>query len=227
MEQTPIEILDPILLKRMLFTAIGLFSCFMGLWIYKSTINATGFLVGVGYAAYATFTLLTKTHLVNELTDIQFLLLLAGVMLVGGFIGMFLARAFEFIIFFLAGGIVALVLSRLWMGTITPQDFQSLDTFRDAIAQSSPTLWDILVFFIGGILYIFNIRFILAITTAAIGGLCLRWVWGDVLSYFHPHLHDIVAVVLMVFGTLVQMKTFKGRREILPPRYRRTDFEKI
>ena len=145
-------------------------------------------------------------------------------MLIGGFLGVFLARIFEMIIFFLAGGIVALVLTRLWSGALTPQDLTNLETFRDALMASTPKCWEFIAFLIGGILYILNVRIILAITTSALGGLLIRWVWGDVLQDFHPYGHDLTAVFLMAIGTIVQMYTFKGRREILPPRYRQRRF---
>jgi hypothetical protein len=223
----PIEILDPILLKRILLTMGGLFSCFMGLWIYRSTMNAIGFLVGMGYAAYIIFIFFTKTAAISNLTDIQFLLLLAGGMLLGGFLGLYLAKAFEFLTFFLAGGIIAIVLYRLWFGSVTLEDLRSLDRFRDALTSSFPSIWEFFVFLVGGILYVINVRVILAITTSAVGGLLVRWAWGDVLDSIYPHGHDYLAVSLMVIGTIVQMKSFKGKREIILPRYRRIKFEKM
>ena len=227
METSPIDILDPILLKRILLTMAGLFSCFMGLWIYKSTMNAIGFLVGIGYAAYLVFIFATKTAAVENLTDIQFMILLAGAMLLGGFLGLYLARAFEFLTFFLAGGIIAIVLYRLWFGSVELQDLKSFASFRDALTASLPSLWEFALFVIGGILYAMNVRVILAITTAAAGGLLVRWAWGDVLDSLYPHGHDYLAVALMVVGTYVQMMAFKGRRDIILPRYRRIKFEKM
>ena len=169
---------------------------------------------------------LPKTPIYSGISDIQFLLILVGAMLVGGFLGAYIAKLFEAIVFFLAGGIVALVLARLWVGTITPEDLRTFDSFREALTTSSPKCWELGAFAIGGILYVLNIRIILALTTAALGGLIIRWVWGDVLMTLHPHGHDLAAVILMTVGTLVQMQAFKGRRELIPPRYRRRDFEK-
>ena len=225
MEGNPIEILYTVLVKRILLTMAGLFSCIMGLWIYRSTFTAMGFLVGLAYAGYITFIFFSKTILMQSLSDIKYLLVIAAAMIIGGFIGTAIARAFEAAIFFLAGGIVALTLARLWIGTIVIEDLMSLESFRNAITSSIPKCWEFFVFFIGGVLYALNVRFIIAITTAALGGLCIRWVWGDVLVNFHPHAHDIIAIVLMIFGTLVQMRSFRGRREFLPPAFKRTDFD--
>jgi len=189
--------------------------------------NAIGFLVGIGYAAYIIFIFSTKTAAIQNLTDFQFMILLAGGMLLGGFLGLYLARLFEFITFFLAGGIIAIVLYRLWFGDITVADLSNIESFRNALTASLPSLWEFLVFLIGGILYVINVRIILAITTSAVGGLLVRWAWGDVLDSIYPHGHDYLAVGLMVIGTLIQMKSFKGKRDIIMPRYRRIKFEKM
>jgi hypothetical protein len=224
MEGVNSELLDPVLLKRILLTAIGLFSCFMGLWIYKSTVQGVGFLVGLGCAAYLVFVVFTQYETVIDLSNIQFLVLIVGILVIGGLIGAYLSRAFEYIIFFLAGGIIALVLSRLWAGDVIVQDLSTFEKFRDALTGAPPKNWEILIFFIGGFLYMLNIGPIVALTTAALGAFCIRWAWFDVFAGFGEASPNLVAILFVVVGTTVQLLAFRRKMEMIPPKFRRRGF---
>ena len=207
--------------NRALFTAVGLFGCFMGLWIYKSTLKIVGFLVGVACAGYVVFVLMTQSTLVIDLPNLQFILLVGGILIIGGILGSFLTRAFQFIVFFLAGGVIAIMLARLWAGEVSITDFTSFESFRQALTDAPPSKWEIVIFFAGGLLYMINIGPIVALTTAALGAFCLRWAWMDVLAGLGPNMPNIMALVFGVVGTAVQLAAFRRKMDLVPPRFRR------
>lgn len=209
--------------NRAIFTAVGLFGCFMGLWIYKSTLKIVGFLVGIACAGYVIFVLMTQSTLVIELPNLHFILLVIGILIVGGFLGSFLTRAFQYVVFFLAGGVIAIMLARMWAGEVNIQDFNSFENFRKALTDAPPQKLEIVIFFAGGLLYMINIGPIVALTTAALGAFCLRWAWFDVLWEIGPNVPNILALTFGVVGTAVQLAAFRSKMDLLPPRYRRRD----
>ena len=212
---------DPVLLKRILFTAVGLFSCFMGLWIYKSAVKAVGFLVGLGCAGYLVFVILPQSSIVIDLSNLYFILLVIGILIFGGLIGSYLMRAFQYVVFFLAGGVVALVLARLWAGEVDIQAFGSFESFRNAMTEAPPHMLEIAIFFVGGLLYMINIGPIVALTTSALGAFLLRWAWYDILFGFGPAIPNTMAVVFAVVGMAVQLAAFRRKMDMIPSRFRR------
>jgi hypothetical protein len=208
-------------INRAIFTAVGLCGCFMGLWIYKSTLKIVGFLVGVACAGYVVFVLMTQSTLVIELPNLHFILLVIGILIVGGLLGSFLTRAFQYIVFFLAGGVIAVMLARMWAGEVNIQDFTSFENFRNALTDAAPQKLEIVIFFAGGLLYMINIGPIVALTTAALGAFCLRWAWYDILFDFGPNVPNILALAFGVVGTAVQLAAFRGKMDIIPPRLSR------
>ena len=214
---------DPVLLKRIFFTAVGLFSCFMGLWIYKSAVKAVGFLVGLGCAGYVVFVLLTQSSIVIDLPNLYFILLVIGILIVGGVIGSYLMRAFQYVVFFLAGGVIALVLARLWAGEVEIGAFSSFESFRNSITEAPPHMLEIAIFFVGGLLYMINIGPIVALTTSALGAFLLRWAWYDILFDLGPAIPNTMAIVFGVVGMAVQLAAFRRKMDMIPSRFRRGD----
>jgi hypothetical protein len=224
MEGANPDIFDPVLLKRILLTAVGLFSCFMGLWIYKSTVQGVGFLVGAAAGAYIVLVAFAQSRVVQELPNLHYILLVVGTIVICGFLGSYLARAFEYILFFLAGGVIAIILARLWAGDVNIDDLRTFEAFRQAIAGAPPQPWEIVVFFVGGLLYILNVGPIVALTTAGLGAVCLRWAWFDVLEGMGPGIPNIMVLVFTIVGTAVQLAAFRRKMDMIPPKFRRRTF---
>lgn len=223
MEAVSPDTFDPVLLKRILFTAIGLFSCFMGLWIYKSAVKAVGFMVGIGCAGYLVFVIMTQSAIVIDLPNLYFILLVIVILLIGGFLGTYLMKAFQYVIFFLAGGVIALVLARLWAGEIDILAFSSFESFRKSLTEAPPHMWEIAIFFVGGLLYMINIGPIIALTTSALGAFILRWAWYDILFDLGPAIPNTMAIVFAVVGIAVQLAAFRRKMDMIPSRFRRGD----
>jgi len=217
------EMFDPVLLKRILFTAVGLFSCFMGLWIYKSAVKAVGFLVGLGCAGYLVFVVLPQSSIVIDLPTPYLILLAIGILIVGGLIGSHLMKVFQYVVFFLAGGVVALTLARLWAGEIDILAFSSFESFRKSLTEAPPYMWEIAIFFVGGLLYMINIGPIVALTTSALGAVLLRWAWYDILIDLGPAIPNTMAIVFTVVGIAVQLAAFRRKMDMIPSRFRRGD----
>ncbi len=218
------DMIDPVLLKRILLTAAGLFSCFMGLWIYKSTVRGVGFLVGAAAGAYLVLVVFAQSRVVQELPNLHYILLVVGTIVICGFLGTYLSRAFEYVLFFLTGGIIAIILARLWAGEVNINDLSSFEAFRTAVASASPGNWEIVIFFTGGLLYILNIGPIVALTTAGLGAVLLRWAWFDVFEGIGPEMPNIIVLIFTVVGTAVQLAAFRRKMEMIPPKFKRRAF---
>ena len=140
---------------------IALALAFFGLPIYRGTIKLVGFIVGAAYAIYL------FSVIAGSLDWEPVFIFLAGglLILVLGVIGIFIAQFANFILFFLAGGLVGMLIGKFAMGIPSEQVFGQVSSggFMELIKpQSADLIW-----FLGG-----GFVFVIAIDPLIMIALC-------------------------------------------------------
>jgi hypothetical protein len=182
---------------------LGLILVFFGLIIYRSVIKLVGFIVGAGYGIYVAIIFS------GSLGWDPLWILIAGVIFVVllGMIGTYLAQLANMLLFFLAGGLVGVVLGKIVMGMPAQEAVQALD-FHSIESLVRPEAGDLLWFLGGGILFVISIDILVILAFTALGA-------GLIWYALRPlHLMSPDWVIPLVIGILGLMFQEGARRRI-------------
>jgi hypothetical protein len=189
---------------QILILVLGLLLAFFGLAIYKSFIKVIGFVVGAAYGLYL-FTLF-----VNAVDwDPILIYLTAGfAVLVLGVLGTFVAQFAAVLMFFLAGGLVGVMLGKILMG-MSASDVVSAISSEELERLIRPAAADLLWFLGGGFLFVIALEPLIMLALSALGA---GLVWYAVRPWgLMPHRLDwVIPVAVGVLGLMVQEG---GRRQ--------------
>jgi len=175
---------------RIITILLGLALLFAGLPIYRGTIKVLGFIVGASYGVYL-FSLFAKSITLEPI----FVFVLAGfLVLFLGFLGTFIAQLASAFVFFLAGGLVGVIIGKLVSGIPAGEiiNITGIDTFINLI---KPEASDLLWFLGGGIVFILSIDIIIMFCLAILGA-GLIWV---AISPFQLMKPDWVIPLILAF----------------------------
>lgn len=183
---------------------LGLILIFFGLSLYKTFVKAFGFVVGAAYGIYA-FNFV-KDYLAF---DVVFVYLLAGlIVLMLGIGGALIAQFANTILFFLAGGMVGLMIGKILAGLPPDQamDFFNLEEVGKLIA---PKPTDLFWFLGGGIVFVIALDALvmLALTILGCGFL---WVGISPMKLFPTGFPSWIPILAVgVIGLSVQESSRK------------------
>lgn len=183
---------------------IGLVLVFFGLILYRSVIKLVGFLVGAGYAIYL------AVVFSGSLGWDPLWILIGGIILIVvlGVIGTYVAQIANMLLFFLAGGLVGVVLGKILMGIPAEEAVQTLD-FRSLENLVRPTAGDLLWFLGGGILFAISIDILVILAFSALGA-GLIWYAIRPLGLMSPDW--VIPLAIGILGLMFQ----EGARRRIP-----------
>jgi len=188
---------------------LGLALLFAGLPIYRGTIKVLGFIVGAIYGVYL-FSLFAKSIALDPI----FVLVLAGfIVLFLGILGTYVAQFASAVMFFLAGGLVGVIIGKIVSG-IPAGDIVSITSTDTFINLIKPEASDLLWFLGGGIVFIISIDIIIIICLAVLGA-GLIWITIKPLQLMEPDW--VIPLVLAFLGIAFQ----EGMRRRATGKFRR------
>ena len=200
-------------ITRVLLIVLGLALLFGGLPIYRSTIKVLGFIVGAGYGVYL-FSIFAKTL---EMDPILIIALAGFIVLVLGILGTYLARMASTIMFFLAGGLVGVIIGKLAAG-IPAGEIIEISGGEAIINLIKPEAKDLFWFLGGGFLFIISIDIVIMITLAVLGA-GLIWTAARPMNLMEPDW--IIPLVLAFLGIAFQesmRRKAAERKKVRPSR---------
>ena len=186
----------PLSITQISLILLGLVLVFFGLIIYRSVIKLVGFIVGAGYGIYVAIVFS------GSLGWDPLWILIAGVIFIVllGVIGTYLAQLANALLFFLAGGLVGVVLGKIVMGMPAEEAMQALD-FASLENLVRPQAGDLLWFLGGGIIFVISIDILVILAFTALGG-GLIWYAIRPLHLMSPDW--IIPLVIAVLGLMFQ-----------------------
>jgi hypothetical protein len=148
----------------------GILLVFFGLLFYKSFVKLVGFVVGGAYGLYL-FTLF-----MNSLNwdPIFIMLAAAGAVLILGILGTYIATFANVLLFFLAGGMIGVLVSKLIMGVPADTALQ-IFTMRGAFELLKPAPADLIWFLGGGIMFVLALDWLVMILLTVLGAVMIRF----------------------------------------------------
>lgn len=192
-------------IPNILLIFIGLALAFFGLPIYRGTIKLIGFVVGAAYAIYL-FTIFA-----SSLDWQPVFIYLAGALLIIllGVIGVFIAQFANFVMFFLAGGLVGVLLGKFIMGVPTGDVVgQTMSTgFLELI---KPQGTDLIWFLGGGLIFVIAVDPLVMIALSALGAGIL-WYALSPMGLLKPDW--AIPVIVGVIGLITQESMRRRARE--------------
>ncbi len=175
---------------------LGLILAFFGLPLYHSALKLFGFLVGGAYGVYL-FTVFG-----NSFNWEPMFVLIGAVILVVllGFIGSHIMQFANALMFFLAGGLVGVIIGKVVAGFNAPELVGSIDsTSLSLLAKFEPT--DLIWFLGGGFIFIIGMDILIMFALAALGA-GLVWFVGRDLDIMQPDW--AIPAAVGVLGLIVQ-----------------------
>jgi len=183
-------------ITRILLIILGMAFLFAGLPIYRSTIKVLGFVVGAGYGVYL-FSLFVNSI---DLEPIMIFVLAGLLVLFLGALGAFIAQLASTAMFFLAGGLVGVILGKLVSGIPAGEiiDISGTDTIISLI---KPAAKDIFWFLGGGFAFVISLDVVIIISLSMLGA-GLIWVAARPLNLMEPDW--VIPLVLAFLGIAFQ-----------------------
>ena len=194
-------IMNPI---QIILLLVGVVLIFFGLMIYRNLIKLVGFLVGGAYGLYLfTFVLSYVTW------DPVFVLLAAvGAVLVLGILGIFIAEFANAFMFFLAGGLVGVMIGKLVAG-LPPDMAMEMLTVEGISGLIKPQVKDLLWFVGGGLVFVVALDSLVMLALVALGAVLVRLALAP-LQIMQPDW--VIPGVVGLFGLMFQEAVRRKRR---------------
>lgn len=194
-------IMNPI---QIILLLVGVVLIFFGLMIYRNLIKLVGFLVGGAYGLYLfTFVLSYVTW------DPVFVLLAAvGAVLVLGILGIFIAEFANAFMFFLAGGLVGVMIGKLVAG-LPPDMAMEMLTVEGISGLIKPQLNDLFWFVGGGLVFVVALDSLVMLALVALGAVLVRLALAP-LQIMQPDW--VIPGVVGLFGLMFQEAVRRKRR---------------
>lgn len=197
---------------QIILLLVGVVLIFFGLMIYRSLIKLVGFLVGGAYGLYL-FTLVLS----YVSWDPVFVLLAAvGAVLVLGILGIFIAQFANALMFFLAGGLIGVMLGKLIAG-LPPDTALEMLTVEGISGLIKPQFNDLLWFVGGGLVFVVALDSLVMLALVALGAVMVRLALAP-LQIMQPDW--IIPGVVGLFGLMFQeamRRRGKGRIRPVKP----------
>ncbi|MCX6645524.1 MAG: hypothetical protein NTY09_04080 [bacterium] len=192
-------------IPNILLIFIGLAFAFFGLPIYRGTIKLIGFVVGAAYAIYL-FTIFA-----SSLTWEPVFVYLAGALLIIilGVIGVFIAQFANYLMFFLAGGLVGVLLGKFIMGGLTG-DVVGQTMSGGFLELIKPQGTDLIWFLGGGLIFVIAVDPLVMIALSALGAGIL-WYALSPMGLLKPDW--AIPVIVGVIGLITQESMRRRARE--------------
>jgi hypothetical protein len=186
-------IMNPV---QIILLLVGVVLIFFGLMIYRSLIKLVGFLVGGAYGLYL------FTYLLSYISwDPVFVLLAAvGAVLVLGILGIFIAEFANAFMFFLAGGLIGVMLGKLVAG-LPPDIALEMLTVEGVSGLIKPRINDLLWFVGGGLVFVVALDSLVMLALVALGAVMVRLALAP-LQIMEPDW--IIPGVVGLFGLMFQ-----------------------
>jgi len=197
----------PISFPQIALILLGLILAFFGLSIYKGFLKVLGFIVGAGYAIYLA-TLLAAS------ADWDPVVIYVGAavgVIVLGILGTFIAQFANALMFFLAGGLVGVVLGKILTGVPAEQAVEYLNP-ASITNLIRPEPGDLLWFLGGGFVFVIAIDVLIMLAFATLGA---GLIWFAVRPLQLLQQDWLIPLVIGILGLMVQEGS---RRRYVPPR---------
>jgi hypothetical protein len=174
----------------------GLGLIFFGLPLFRGTLHLFGFIVGAIYGLF----FFSYFAISLSLTPVLVLFLVIAVGLVGGLLGMALANFANSIFVFIAGGLVALMITKLFAGFPIENIVEAFKTgqFR-ALFQLQ--MLDLLWFVIGGGVFVMAMDSVMTVALVMLGTILLYRAM-EPMNLMEPRW--VIPVAVGVIGLMVQ-----------------------
>jgi hypothetical protein len=195
----------------------GLGLIFFGLPLFRGTLHLFGFIVGAIYGLF----FFSYFAISLSLTPVLLLFAVIGVGLVGGLLGMALANFANSIFVFIAGGLVALMITKLLGGFPIEDIVQAFKTgeFRTLFHLQ---MLDLLWFAIGGGVFVMAMDAVMTVALVTLGTI-LVYRAMEPLKLMEPQW--VIPVIIGVFGLMVQEslrhRTLHNKRVIIVEKRKR------
>lgn len=190
---------------NILLILLGFAFAFFGLPIYKGTIKLIGFLVGGAYGVYL-FSIFAGT-----LHWEPVFIFLAGAILIIilGVIGVFIAQFANAALFFLAGGMVGVLLGKFIMG-IPTEEVVGQAMNHGFLEMIKPQSADLIWFLGGGFVFIVAIDALIMIALSALGAGILLFVLSP-MHLMQPNW--VIPLIVGVLGLITQESMRRRAKE--------------
>jgi hypothetical protein len=192
-------------IQSILLIILAIALAFFGLPIYRGTIKLIGFVVGAAYSLYL-FSIFAST------LDWQpVFVFLAGALLIIllGVIGVIIAQFANYLMFFLAGGLVGVLLGKFIMGV--PADSVVGQPLTPGFLELiKPQGADLIWFFGGGIIFVIAVDPLVMIALSALGAGILWYVLTP-MGLLKPDW--VIPVIVGVIGMISQESMRRRARE--------------
>ncbi len=199
---------------QIIFIFIGLILAFFGLPIYRRGLKVIGFVVGAGYAIYL-FLIFANSIQIESI--FKYIIALLLILILGSF-GMVLTRMANTILFFLAGGLVGLILGKIFQG-VPAEKIVELAGSDMVVKLFKPEAKDIFWFLGGGFVFILAIEVLEMLALCALGA-GLIWYATQTMQLMKPDwvIPGIIGVLGFIFQENMRQRARKAARI---PRQRR------
>ncbi|HEX9743899.1 MAG TPA: hypothetical protein VGB30_00590 [bacterium] len=197
----------PFNVPQIVILIIGLVLTFFGLSLYKTLIKLVGFVVGASYGIYL-YSLLMGSLSWDPL---YIYITVALIVLILGMMGIMLAQFANVVMFFLAGGMVGLIMGKILTGI--PAD-QAMSVFSGENVEIllQPKASDLFWFLGGGIIFVIALD-TLVMLSLTIAGAGLIWMAIKPMNLLEGSVPDwIIPVFLGFIGLMVQEANRKRRK---------------